>query len=264
MQSQTQSPQPPRRGLILRESRAALDFAKMIGPLARASVKPRRVTREPLIIVAPGFGSSDSYTLPLRQHLKSLGYRAEGWGQGTNLAGINLPHDQSDLSDRWEFEPLENYKGELGVPYLADRFIEQVETRHQATGLPIVLIGWSLGGVMAREAARELPDIVQRVITLGTPVVGGPKYTAAAQVFRRRGTDGDWIEARIREREQIPIQQPITAIVSPTDGIVGAEAAIDYFSPNVEHKTVDAAHLGMGFNQQIWRIIRDTLTSDDE
>lgn len=262
MTDSTVEPSPPQRSLLLLESRAVADFARMLGPLARASLRRSRPSRDALVIVAPGFGTGDSYTLPLRRHLKSLGYQAEGWGLGTNLAGINLPHTQEDLSDRWDFEPLDDYQGELGVPYVADRFIDRVIARHEATGLPVILIGWSLGGVMAREAARELPDIVQRVITLGSPTVGGPKYTAAARVFRERGTDVDWIESRIRERESKPIQQPITAIVSETDAIVGYRAAIDRHSPNVEHIHVDAAHLGMGFNPTIWRLISETLTAD--
>ncbi len=260
MLDQTPDLSPPSRRLLLLESRAAIDFATMLGPLARATLRRRKHRVEALVIVAPGFGSGDGYTLPLRRHLNSLGYRTEGWGLGTNLAGIDRPHTQDDLADHWEFEPLADYNGELGVPYMADLFIERVRERHEATGLPIILIGWSLGGVMAREAARELPEIVQQVITLGTPTVGGPKYTAAAGVFSQRGTDVDWIEARIRERDESrPIQQPITAIVSRTDGVVGWQAAIDRHNPNVEHIEIDAAHLGMGFNQNIWRLIRERL-----
>lgn len=243
---------PPNRSLFLLESRAAIDAVRMIGPLVRSSLARKPEPADTLVMVVPGFGSDDRYTLPLRRYLASMGYQAEGWGLGTNLAGTNLPHSQDDLSDRWQFEPREDYQGEAGVPYMIDQAYEQVLARHRETGKQISLIGWSLGGYVARELARDLPDIVERVITMGSPVVGGPKYTAVARVFERRGQDADWIEEEIARRESTPISQPITAIYSKTDGIVDWQAAIDHYSPNVRHVELDASHLGMGFNPQIW------------
>lgn len=253
---------PPSRSLMLLESRAALDFAGMLGPLAVASVRPSAQVADTLAIVVPGFGAGDRSTLPLRRYLLSRGYATEGWGLGTNVAGTNLEHSQDDLSERWEFSRREDYRGEAGVPYLVDRFYERVLQRYAATGKRISLIGWSLGGYIARETARDLPDVVERVITMGSPTVGGPKYTAAAPFFNKRGMDLDWIEEEIGRREDRPITQPITAIVSRTDAIVDRNAAIDRFSPSVNHIEVDAAHLGMGFNRQIWshvlRAMRET------
>jgi len=92
------------------------------------------------------------------------------------------------------------------VPYLCDHLADRVRERHEAGGEPIALIGWSLGGYLARKAARDLPHIVDRVITFGSPVVGGPKCTAAARLFRRYGMDLDWIEAEIAKRERVPIR----------------------------------------------------------
>lgn len=259
MSAQQPSPAPPSRSLFFLESRAALDAARMLSPLVRASLSPKAAPAEFLVIVVPGFGSGDRYTAPLRRYLKRKGFEAEGWGLGTNLAGTNLPHQQSDLSDRWEFEHRENYQGEAGVPYLIDQFYERVLARHRETGRKISLIGWSLGGYVAREVARDMPEIVDRVVTMGSPVVGGPKYTAVATLFGRSGQDLDWIEEEITRREKTPISQPITAIYSKTDGIVSWEAAIDHFSPAVRHIEVDAAHLGMGFNPRIWQEVIGAL-----
>ncbi len=252
MNAISHTPTPPSRSLFLLESRAALDAARMLSPLLRASFSPRAESADTLVIVVPGFGSGDRYTLPLRRYLRRKGFQAEGWGMGTNLAGTNLEHSLEDLSERWEFTPRDEYNGEAGVPYLIDRFYERVLRRHQETGQKIALIGWSLGGYFAREVARDLPEVVDRVVTLGSPVVGGPKYTAVASLFGRRGQDLDWIEDEINRRERTAIKQPITAIFSKTDGIVGWQAAIDHHSPAVEHVEVDAAHLGMGFNPTIW------------
>ena len=253
------TPAPPRRSLMLLESRAALDIARMVGSLI-GPARPRQAdNNDTLVIVVPGFGSGDSYTLPLRRFLRRQGFKAEGWNLGTNLAGSNLEHSQEDLSERWDFEQRADYRGEGGVPYLIDRFHDRVVERHADAGMPITLIGWSLGGYIAREVARDLPGVVQRVITMGSPTVGGPKYTAAAPFFEKRGLDLDWIEAEISRREARPIPQPITAIVSKTDAIVDWNAAIDRHSPNVEHIEVDAAHLGMGFNREIWGHISEAL-----
>ncbi|MEM0954035.1 MAG: alpha/beta hydrolase [Pseudomonadota bacterium] len=256
------TPAPPRRSLLLLEARAALDAARMLAPLAVSSVRRVPEAAETLTIVAPGFSSGDSYTLPLRRYLKRQGFQAEGWGLGTNLAGTNLEHTQDDLSDRWNFSRREDYNGEAGVPYQIDRFYDRVVERHESTGMNVSLIGWSLGGYMAREVARDLPEIVERVITMGSPTVGGPKYTAAAPFFNRNGMDLDWIEDEIARREERPIQQPITAIVSKTDAIVDWNAAIDQYSPNVTHVEVDAAHLGMGFNPDIWSHVLDALQAE--
>ena len=80
---------------------------------------------------------------------------------------------------------------------------------------------------MAREAARERPDLVHRVITLGTPVVGGPKYTVVARRFGRRGIDMAAIEAEIELRNRISLRTPVTAIYSRADAVVAWEACID-------------------------------------
>ena len=144
---------------------------------------------------------------------------------------------------------------------LCDRAIERVQQRAEHHGKPMVLIGWSLGGVVARECARELPDQVAQVITFGTPVVGGPKYSAAAPLFRRRNMDLDWIEQQISKRDQQPIEQPITIIYSKSDGIVGWQASIDQVSPKAHHIEIDAAHLGMGFNRQVWQAVANSLAS---
>ncbi|MGB5211609.1 MAG: alpha/beta fold hydrolase [Gammaproteobacteria bacterium] len=253
---------PPRRRALLLESRTAVDLARMVGPLVSVQLR-RPVTRVGArVIVVPGFGSDDRYTAPLRHYLNRLGFRAEGWGLGKNMAGVDLAHSLEDLSPGWQFAQKEDYRGEGSVPFLADRLADRVRERYAVTDEPITLIGWSLGGYLAREVARDLPEIVNRVITMGSPTIGGPKYTAAAPFFRKRGMDLDWIEEQISRREERPIRQPITAIFSRNDAVVSWQAAIDHHSENVTHVEVSAPHLGMGFNPTIWRHIVSALKSD--
>lgn len=250
---------PPARRELLGELRVIADAARMLGALALPPRRSGHEEREPLVILAPGFGSDGRYLAPLRRHLSGLGYRAEDWGLGKNLAGIDIPHTLDDLSDRWSFTPRAEYHGEAGVPLLVDRLVEHIRGRQAEAGQPVALVGWSLGGYICREAARDLPDIVNRVVTFGSPTQGGPKYTAAADFFRKRGMDLDWIEEEVAGRESDPIRQPITAIYSRSDGIVDWRACIDHHSPNVRHVEVNAAHLGMGFNPTVWKQVTQAL-----
>lgn len=182
-----------------------------------------------------------------------------GWGLGTNMAGLNMPHSLSDLHSRWKLPPIAPYRGEAGVPYVVDRLIGRVDEVSKASRQPIALVGWSLGGFMAREAARERPAQISQVITLGSPVIGGPKHTLAAKAFNRRQYDLDWVERVIADREERPITVPITAVVSPSDGVVSYLAALDHHSPAVEHVRLDVAHLGLPYNGAVWSVIAKAL-----
>jgi pimeloyl-ACP methyl ester carboxylesterase len=125
--------------------------------------------------------------------------------------------------------------------------------------MPVRLLGWSLGGYLAREVAREIPEAVDRVVTLGSPVVGGPRYTLTAPIYRLAGVDLDAIDREIRRREQVPLRVPVTAVYSRRDGIVNWEACIDRKSDCVEHVEVDASHIGMGGNPEVLRVVAQRM-----
>ncbi|MBK8284403.1 MAG: alpha/beta fold hydrolase [Ahniella sp.] len=248
---------PPPRRALLREGRAITDFLALAPRLLRS---PPRTAKPQRIVVLPGFGADDRSTWPLRRILDRAGHTTETWGLGRNLAGLNIRHRYEDVSGPWQLQPPPaRYSGEASVPILCDRMVGQIRQRFAADDPPVVLIGWSLGGVVAREVARELPRQIAQVITLGTPVQGGPKYTAAASVFRKRGMDLDWIERGIELRAATPIEVPITSVVSRSDAIVAAGAAMDRSSPRVRHVLVDAPHLSLCWRPEVWRIVLDAL-----
>ena len=243
---------PPPRRALLGEWRLLRDLAQMVPALLAAPHAPAPASP---VLVLPGYGAGDASTYPLRRHLARHGVQAEGWGLGLNRAGLDLPHTLADLHPSWGEQQKQPYRGEAGVAYLCTLMTAHVSRRAASLGRPLTLVGWSLGGTIAREVARDAPQAVDRVITLGSPVIGGPKYTAAAHTLRRLGLDLDWIEAQVAARDSRPIQQPITSLISRSDGIVSRAAAIDRTSPHVRHIEVSASHLGMGFSPVVWQHI---------
>ena len=220
MQPDLPDPTEPSRLALIRETRVAVELIRMLGTLGSQKLSRDSATTGGPVVVIPGFGGDDGYTRALRRYLRSRGHDAQGWGMGRNLGGLNLPHGIDKLSDRWPTGGRVDDRGETSVPYLCDRFMERIDELHDETGEKVALVGWSLGGYVARETARDRPDKVRKVVTMGSPVIGGPKYTATARYFRKRGMDLDWIEEVVATREENPLSVPVTSIFSKSDGVV--------------------------------------------
>ena len=182
------------------------------------------------VLVWPGFGASNASTVALRAFLQSLGYKTEGWQLGRNSADVQAT-------------------------------LEELKTDVMARPEPVILVGWSLGGYLAREVARDCPDRVSQVVTLGSPVVGGPKYTAIASTFNDSDGALDEIERLVEERYETPLEVPVTAIYSKSDGVVAWQACIDHRSPNVNHIEVVTSHTGFGFDANVLKIVADQISA---
>ena len=211
----------------LRELRLGLDlplFALRSPDLLRTPTGDGRVT-----MLVLGFKTSDRSLVPLRTFLGQRGHDAREWGFGTNVGDIN------DLLERTK-----------------DRVVALVEE----TGRPVNLVGWSLGGVYAREAARDLPGRVHRVATIGTPL-WGPRHTVGAGFY----TDDELasIDEQIAERIERPIERPILAVYSRNDGVVDWRACPDRLSPAVTNVEVSSGHVGMGIDPLVWRRVAEFL-----
>lgn len=244
---------------VIGEAFVGLEALSMPGALIKAGLTPKTAEPRYPVMVLPGFGANDLSTAPLRRFLSLKGYSCEGWGLGLNTGGRGLVQSVDEVSDRWQFDRARAQVIDVEVPALCDVFFAHLERRVEALQSPISLIGWSLGGYIAREAARELPDCVTQVITLGSPVNGGPKHTSIAPVFKLRGVNLDLIEDTIEERAEKPITVPVTAIYAKRDGVVSEYAAIDRHSPNVRHIGMSASHIGLGLNAKVWNEILHTL-----
>lgn len=214
-----------------------IGLARSLVGLPRFAIGGRRALPrgEGPVLVIPGFMTSDRSTLVLRRFLAGLGYEVGGWRLGLNRGDLRR---------------------------LMPRVAERAE-RH-AAGRPLKLVGWSLGGVIARELARTRPALVDRIVTMGTPVVGGPKYTATAARFAAMGHDLDAIERQVAERNREPVPAPITAIYTRRDQIVAWRACLDDNPDNrVEHVEVRTSHFGLGFDPPTLQIVARVLASPD-
>jgi pimeloyl-ACP methyl ester carboxylesterase len=187
------------------------------------------------VIVLPGFMGGDFSTSTLRRYLRRLGYDARGWTLGRNLG------------------PTERVLDEL--PRL-------VTARAAATGGPVSLIGWSLGGVYARELARMEPAAVRQVITLGSPfALTDPRRQSRADGPYRRRAHLHAGPDRVPTAEQVsqPIPVPSTAVYSRRDGIVAWQACIEPVSDRHDNVEVRCSHLGFGVDPATLWLIADRL-----
>jgi len=108
--------------------------------------------------------------------------------------------------------------------------------------------------------ARARGDWVRQVITLGTPVTGGPGASSIGRlVATSLGVNAQDLRKLQETRERTPIQVPITAVYSKSDGVVAWRAAIDERSPDVEHVEVTGSHIGLGANADVYRIVAERL-----
>lgn len=185
------------------------------------------------VLVLPGLGTSDMTTVTLRRTLRRLGYRTHGWKLGTNIG------------------PSEKIL--RGMP-------ARLQEIADAEG-PVTLIGWSLGGIFARRLAREHPDLVRQVITLGSPFrLSNHKQSNARHVFTMFGR---WHKEPLSfplEKADDVLPVPAIAIYSRLDGIVPWQLCQDP-NPDAENIEVLGSHLGLGNNLAVLWALADRLAS---
>jgi pimeloyl-ACP methyl ester carboxylesterase len=186
------------------------------------------------VLVLPGLLATDTSTLPLRAFLRWLGYDVRGWDLGRNRGPTDAVL--------------------AGMP-------QTLLAHARRTGRPVSLVGWSLGGVYARELARDYARQVRHVITLGSPFALKDTRASHAngvfQFFSHLHADGSRLptpEARTR-----PIRVPSTAVYSRMDGIVPWSACVE--PQTVLHLNVEVrcSHFGFGFDPATLWLIADRL-----
>ena len=168
------------------------------------------------LMVIPGFVANDRTTLGLQRALAAAGYRVAGWGMGINR-GVRAD--------------------------TRERIAERIEAF--APGEKIILVGWSLGGVFAREVAKLRPDLVERVITLGSPFSGDMRANNVWRLYEwvaGHPVDKPPIETVLAEKPPVPT----LALWSRRDGIVSVRSACGLPGESDHQIELTCSHMGFG------------------
>ena len=221
---------PPSAFLLAMEPRGFFSVAQLIAGAPFLAMAPRGAPQA--VIVLPGLGATDRSTIAIRRYLKFLGYQATGWNRGRNVrpAGADLP-----------------------------AVAAQIRSLRDATGIPVSLVGWSRGGIIAREAARLAPEATRMVVTLGSPFAA-PGASNVGAVWR--SLTGEAFPAQTQERMRAlaaPLPVPSTSIYSRSDGVVAWRACRQTEGPQSENVEVRGSHIGLGFNPAALWVIADRL-----
>jgi pimeloyl-ACP methyl ester carboxylesterase len=227
---------PPLALLFLEPQRVVLERLSLAAarPLLRSAP---RGDGQP-VLVLPGFTAGDLSTAVLRRYLRDQGFAPHPWLQGLNLG------------------PGDAMRGGL-----ADR----IDDLHQRYRRRVSLIGWSLGGIYAREIAKRMPGSVRQVITLGSPFADASRASNVSRLFdlvsgRRSGVDRGGLAAQLRR----PPGVPSTAIYSRTDGVVHWRACLEPETDHTENIEIPGSHCGLGLNPLALFAIADRLSQPEE
>ena len=191
------------------------------------------------VVVFPGLGGAPFTTAQLRRYLDQAGFQAHDWGRGMNTGP----------------------DGDFG-PWLQG-LVQHVRELHGASGHKVSLVGWSLGGVYAREIAKLCPESVRQVITLGTPFasLGGANHAGGIYKLLNRDSAQLTPELQARLRECPPV--PTTSVYSKNDGVVSWRGCIEKKTATSESVEVTASHLGMVTNPEVLRIVVNRLAQPE-
>ena len=231
----TASARPPSALLALTElPRALFELGTLAfsGPVLASAPKG---DGHPVMIL-PGFMASDSSTAVLRRYLDRLGYDAHAWELGRNL-------------------------GPRAIGREGEKLVERLRVVHELAGQKVSLVGWSLGGIMARLLANRAPDAIRQVITLGSPFIGDPKASnvwRAYEFMTGQKVDHDHTRGQMAEASTPP-PVPATAIYSREDGVVAWQNCLEPCGPQTENIEVHGSHCGLGVNPAVLYAVADRL-----
>jgi len=219
---------PPLLQTVAEGPRVVWEAAK--AAVALPILARKRVRAACPVLVIPGFFASDTHTWALRKHLTDCGFAVYPWELGSNRG------PRGDTLRR-----------------LAQR-VRRIAREH---GQPVQLVGWSLGGLLARVAANRLRTQVSRVITLGSPLSGDPQCSRLSALFERacgRRLADRGVRRLLRESRNVPV----TSIYSRTDGVVAWQASAQPEGPHTCIE-VDSSHIGMVVNPEVLDLVARQL-----
>ncbi|HJQ59856.1 MAG TPA: alpha/beta hydrolase [Vineibacter sp.] len=235
MAATAQAIQPPSRALLLLEGRALWELGAFAATLPLLGMAPRGDGHT--VMVLPGLIASDRSTVPLRRFLNNQGYAAQGWGMGRNLG----PR-----------------------PGVQRQMLLNLRDLYRASGRKVSLVGWSLGGIFARELAKQAPDMVRLVVTLGSPFAGHPRSTNAWRVYEvASGETVNDHDDTFMDQLRPPPPVPTTAIYSRSDGVAAWQGCLERPAPQAENIEVPGSHCGLGHNPAAVYAVADRLAQPE-
>jgi pimeloyl-ACP methyl ester carboxylesterase len=221
----------PGLGLLLAEARGIFEFnaSLLLSPLL---MRAPRGDGHP-VLTLPGFLASDLSMAPMRRYLAELGYDTYAWKMGRNIGGISRLRAA-----------------------LRDRLAEI----HNSTGRKVSIVGWSLGGVYARDLALQAPDMVRYVVTLGSPFAGDVRATNATRLYEALSGEAAEDNSELRNAIAGDLPVPTSSIYSRSDGIVNWRTCLLRPSDTAENIEVYlASHVGLGVNPAALWAVADRL-----
>ncbi len=231
---------PPNRFWTWAEGRAMFEFASFYAMRPLLSTLPKGDGHA--VLTLPGFMATNNSTRPLRGLLTDLGYEAHGWDSGRNVR-VN-----EELITKLEM---------------------QIDRLNDVSGGKISLVGWSLGGVLARELAKLKPDAIRQVVSLGSPISDDRNHTNAARLFKFfNGDEPENLRGGQFQGLDMAPPVPTTSILTKTDGIVHWRGSVqDPKKTNgfpSENIVVYASHCGLGVNPSVMVALADRLAQDED
>lgn len=223
---------PPLGLLGVEPLRAVLEFASM--KFMNKAALPAGDGHP--VVIFPGLATDRHSIGPLKDFCEQLGYTAYDWGRGFNTG------PQGDV-DTW-LDGLADHVGELTAAHEQN----------------VTLIGWSLGGIYARELAKKRPSRVRQVITIGTPFAGTVEQTNVGWVYKLVNGKRPPLDQTLLQRLRATPRVPTTSIYSCTDGVVAWQACLNPVGgPKVENIEVEGSHCGLGWNPKVLAVVADRL-----
>lgn len=228
-------PAPPSAWLLAIEgARAAFEWGTLAVSWPLLGAAPRGDGHP--VLVLPGLIANDATTWPLRRFLERQNYAVHPWGMGFNRGP------------------------RAGV---LEKLVARVRELQADHGRKVSLVGWSLGGVIARVLASQVPESVRNVVTLGSPHGGDPKATHAWRVFE--SVSGHKVDdPSLHALLDTPPAVPMTSLLSRSDGIVHWQLSLLPDAPRCENIEVLASHLGMGANPAVLWALADRLAQPED
>lgn len=226
---------PPGLGLLLAEARGIFEFnaSLLLSPLL---MRAQRGDGHP-VLTLPGFLASDLSMAPMRRYLKELGYDSCAWRMGRNVGG---------------------------VARMRDGLLDRLAEIHGSAGRKVSVVGWSLGGVYARDLALRAPAMVRSVVTLGSPFANDVRATNATRLYE--ALSGETVEDNSELRQAIAgdLPVPATSIYSRADGIVNWRTCLLRPSATAENIEVCfASHIGLPVNPAALWAVADRLAQPE-